>query len=100
MRPLVWVPLVLALALAWATRVADSRAGARAWWSLRTDRDAAQARIRARHAEIDRLRGDAEALRDEEGFAVERAIREDLELAQPGEVVVRVPDAGGEGRAR
>ena len=99
MRPLVWISLVLALGLAFGWRFADSRAGARAWWSLRADRDAAQARIRALRAEIDRLRADAEALRDEEGFALERAIREDLELARPGEVVLRVPDAG-EGRGR
>lgn len=98
MRPLVWVPLVCALTLAFAWRLADSRAGTRAWWSLRADRDEAQARIRALRGEIERLRGEAEGLRDEQGFALERAIREDLELARPGDVVLRVPD--GEGRAR
>jgi cell division protein FtsB len=96
MRPLVWIPLALALALAFGWRLADSRAGARAWWSLRVDRDAAQERIRALRAEAERLRAEARALRDEQGFALERAIREDLELARPGEVVLRVPDVGGE----
>lgn len=100
MRPLVWVPLVLALTLALATSLADSRSGVRAWWSLRADRADAQARIRVLHAEIDRLRGDAQGLRDEAGLAVERAIREDLDLARPGEVVVRVPDATSEVRTR
>jgi cell division protein FtsB len=95
-----WIPLMLALGLAFGWRIADSRAGARAWWSLRADRDAAQGRIRALRAEIERLRDDARALRDEQGFALERAIREDLELARPGEVVLRVPDASGEDRER
>jgi cell division protein FtsB len=100
MRPLVWIPLVLALGLAFAWRAVDARSGARAWWSLRADRDAAQGRIRALRAEISRLRAEAEALRDERGFGVERAIREDLELAQPGEVVLRVPEPADDRRAR
>jgi cell division protein FtsB len=100
MRPLVWIPLVLALGLAFAWRLGDARSGARAWWSLRADRDAAQERIRELRAEIGRLRGEAEALREEQGFGLERAIREDLDLARPGEVVLRVPEPAGGRRTR
>ena len=100
MRPLVWIPLVLVLGLAFAWRLGDARSGARAWWSLRADRDAAQERIRELGAEIGRLRGEAAALREEQGFGLERAIREDLDLARPGEVVLRVPEPAGERRAR
>jgi cell division protein FtsB len=100
MRPLVWIPLVLALGLAFAWRVGDARSGVRAWWSLRADREAAEGRIRELRGELVRLRAEAEALRDERGFGVERAIREDLELAQPGELVLRVPEPVGDRRAR
>jgi cell division protein FtsB len=100
MRPLVWIPLVLALGLAFAWRLGDARSGARAWWSLRADRDAARERILELRAEIGRLRGEAEALREEQGFGLERAIREDLDLARPGEVVLRVPEPAGDRRAR
>jgi len=46
-------------------------------------------RIAALDAQRDRLRGDA--------FAIESAIRQDLGLARPGEVLVHLSDPGAPG---
>jgi cell division protein FtsB len=80
----------LGLALGWA--LADGHTGLRAWWTLRGDLERASRRVEALETEIVALRLEVEAL-ERGGFAVERAIREDLELARPGEVVVRIPAA-------
>ena len=82
------MPLVLALGLALA--LADGQAGLRAWWTLRSDVASAHERVAALGREIRELRGEEKAL-GEDPIAIERAIREDLELARPGEVVVRIP---------
>jgi cell division protein FtsB len=87
------IALALALAVGWA--LADGRRGLRAWWTLRSDLGRASSRVAALESEIAALRLEAEAL-ERGGFAVERAIREDLELARPGEVVVRLPPASGQ----
>jgi cell division protein FtsB len=78
--------LVAALALAWL----DADSGLRAWLGLRRDVDAARARVQALHGEIAELGAEASALATE-AFAQERAIREELEWALPGETVVRMP---------
>lgn len=70
--------------------LADGRAGLRAWWTLRSDVSSARERVAALQLEIQELRGHQEAL-DSSPLAIEQAIRQDLELARPGEVVVRVP---------
>ncbi len=72
-----------------ALALADGRAGLRAWWTLRSDVSNARERVAALQMEIEALRGQQEAL-DSDAFAIERAIREDLELARAGEVVVRI----------
>ena len=76
--------LVIALAVA----LLDPEIGARRWWSLDRDLGRATARIEALREDIRELEKEREALRDDE-FAIERAIREDLGLARPGEILVR-----------
>jgi cell division protein FtsB len=87
LRPIVWVPAALVLGLVLA--LADGRAGLRAWWTLRSDVSNAWERVAGLQTEIEDLREQQEAL-DSDSFAIERAIRQDLELARAGEVVVRI----------
>jgi cell division protein FtsB len=87
-RRRVWIPVLLALALAWS--LLDGRLGLRAWWRVSGDLAEGRARAAALRAEIADLRAEAGALESSE-FAIERAIREELELARSGEVVVRIP---------
>lgn len=82
-----WIP-VLALLAAGASTL-DERTGLPAWRRLREDLTAATARIEGLRGEIASLRAEAVAL-ESDPFAVERAIREDLGLARPGESVVRL----------
>jgi cell division protein FtsB len=86
-RQLWWIP-VLAFAAAGVSAL-DERTGIPAWHRLRDDLTAAHARIEILRGDIAALRGEALAL-ETDSFAVERAIREDLGLAQPGETVVRL----------
>ncbi len=83
---LVLAPLAAALVFAGF----DSDAGIRTWWRLRADLAAAEERITALHVEVEALERSAGALR-QEPFALERAIREDLDWVRPGEVLVRMP---------
>jgi cell division protein FtsB len=79
------------VAIALAVAVADGESGLRTWWALRADLSTAQARI-------ERLRDDVAGLEREGGglsgagepFALERAIRERLVYARPGETLVRL----------
>lgn len=82
------IPALLVAALAVA--VLDEDAGIRTWLRLRGDVRAAEARQETLRAEIAELRDEAEAL-ESQRFAQERAIREELEWARPGETVVRLP---------
>ncbi len=66
----------------------DRESGIPSWLRLREQLDASEWRIGELRREIDALRAEATALRDD-SFAIERAIREDLDLARPGETVVR-----------
>jgi len=86
------VSLVLgAVALAAAT---DGSAGIPVWLHLRDDLSRARARVEVLEAETAALRGEIDALKND-SFALEQAIREDLVLALPGEVVVRFrPESG------
>ncbi len=68
----------------------DPDTGVRSWWRLRGDHAAAQERIAELERDIRALRAEAEALR-RDPLAQERAIREDLGFARPGETVIRLP---------
>ncbi len=76
--------LVLVLIVA----AADADSGLSAWMRLRTELADASDRIQQLRAENAGLREEVTALRSD-SFAIERAIREDLELARSGETVVR-----------
>ena len=67
---------------------ADRDSGLPMWWHLRTELGASQHRIEALAAENAALEQQIGELRSDP-FALERAIREDLELAKPREIVVR-----------
>lgn len=66
----------------------DQKSGLPAWLRLRAELTASQARIEVLSARANTLREEIEAL-ERDPFAIERAIREELGLARPGERVVR-----------
>jgi cell division protein FtsB len=68
--------------------VADDSAGIRTWHQVRNDLAVAEARVAELEARIEAREGEAAALKSDP-LALERAIREDLGLARPGEIVVR-----------
>jgi cell division protein FtsB len=72
--------------------VADTNSGIRTWLQVRSDLATAQKRVAALEKRIEAREGEAESLRTDP-LALERAIREDLGLAKPGETVVRGLDA-------
>ena len=80
------VPAVLAVGL--LVTLTDQTSGLSTWLRLSAELGDSRARIVALEAETAELRAEISALSGNE-FALERAIREDLELARPGEVVVR-----------
>ncbi len=75
--------------LACAVAIGDRDAGLAAWWQLRAEVAAADSRVAALEREIAALEGEVAALRSDP-LATERAIREELGLARPGEFVVRL----------
>lgn len=84
-----WViPAMLLLALGYA--LLDGRSGVGEARRLQAELDAADARIGALREKNASLRQDARSLR-QDPFEFERALREVLDLARPGEVVVRFP---------
>lgn len=83
--PGAWALFAGAALLGWA--LADGASGIRPWLRLRDDLHAAQVRIASLEDRNAALRDQVEDLKSDP-FALERAIREDLELAKPGEVVV------------
>ena len=70
----------------------DDEAGLHSLWRLRGDLDAAHERIEGLRDDIALLSQEAEALQNRD-FALERAIREELEFARSGETLVRLPRA-------
>lgn len=80
------VPLLLTAVAVIA--VADGKSGIPMWLRLRSDVDQASERVAVLARETEALRAQIEAL-SSKPFALECAIREDLELALPGEIVVR-----------
>jgi cell division protein FtsB len=90
-RAFLWLGLVLALGLARAGLDADS--GVRQWLYLRAELDEARARIASLDGEVELLHTEAERL-EADDYALERAIREELELVQPGQTLVRLRRRG------
>jgi cell division protein FtsB len=86
-----WLGLVLALGLARAGLDEDS--GVRQWLYLRSELEQAEGRIAGLEAEVEALRGEAKQLETDD-YALERAIREELELVQPGQTLVRLRRRG------
>jgi cell division protein FtsB len=80
------VPLIIGAVAAIA--VTDQTAGVPLWRHLNEDLERATARIEVLVAETESLQAQIDAL-ESEPFALEQAIREDLVLARPGEVIVR-----------
>lgn len=78
-------------ALAAMLALADGESGLRTWWGLRGELRAADARIEGLRAELAQLERAGAGL-ETDPFALERAIRERLEFARPGETVVRTLD--------
>jgi cell division protein FtsB len=87
-RPLLVAILLVAAAAAWAWL--DAEDGVDTWRRLHREVEEAQARGRALDERNERLRTEIEALAADR-FAQERAVREELRWARPGEIVVRVP---------
>jgi cell division protein FtsB len=84
-----WVVAALAVA-AWLVAAFDEDAGLWHWLHLRSELADAHARIaelrrgnEAQRVEVRRLEADE--------FAIEKAIREELGLARPGQQLVRLP---------
>jgi cell division protein FtsB len=77
----------------------DEDSGVRAWLRYREDLATARARIEVLRTEVRELEAEAQRLRDDP-IAQERAIREDLGLARPGDVVVVLPRSTGSEASR
>ena len=92
MKAFVLAPL-LASAVLLAASV-DGESGLPAWFELRSNLADCGERIDELSAEIEVLRTQVAAL-ENDPFALEQAIREDLGLAKPGEVVVRFGGRAG-----
>ena len=85
MRALLLVATLVVGAIGLA--VVDRESGVSRWLELRRDLAEARARIERLSWEAADLQRQIQAL-EGGGFALERAIREDLDLAKPGEVVI------------
>jgi cell division protein FtsB len=83
------IGIVLAAAL-WA--VVDPNAGIQSWWQLREQLGLAEGRAEALRTELAALESEADRLQHDP-LAVESAIRADLGLARPGEIIVRAVPA-------
>ncbi len=77
------------VALTVGVAASDPDSGIRAWWSLRADSVEVSGRIDALREQIAQTEAEIRGLRADP-LAQERAIREDLGFARPGETVVRL----------
>jgi cell division protein FtsB len=75
--------------MGFATAFYDDDSGLRTWWALRADLRDAERRIESLRSDVAALERDSGGL-EADPFALERAIRERLELARPGETLVRL----------
>ena len=87
MRQELWIGAAI-VAIAVSVALADESTGVRTWWQLRRDVRVAEARVAELEARIESREAEAAALRSDP-IALEHAIRADLGLARPGEIVVR-----------
>jgi cell division protein FtsB len=84
--------LVPGILLLFAAYVLLNRAGSiRTWHELRSDLEEGEARIQVLEDQNEAMRFEVQDLEDND-FAVERVLREELELAKPGEVLVVLPE--------
>ena len=81
------------LVLALASAALDADSGVRPWLHLRAELADAHARIASLREETGRL-GEEIARLEAGDFALERAIREELERVRPGQVLVRLQRSG------
>jgi cell division protein FtsB len=95
-REIVFAVAIVASAVGVA--VADDETGIRTWLQVRRDLAVAQARVAELETRIESREGATASLRSDP-LALERAIREDLGLAKPGEIVVRGLSSETPGRA-
>jgi len=84
------IPALLCAALIYIS--ADRGTGLSTWMRGRDSLENSEKQIARLEAEIVRLKAEAGRL-EHDPFAIERAIREDLEWARAGETVVRLPGA-------
>ena len=88
----VWTAAIAVLAAATGIALLDAEAGIQTWLVLREEARVSRTRVAVLEHEVKRLTAEIEAL-DSDALALERAIREDLGLARPGEWVVRFATA-------
>jgi len=89
-RRFLLIPVFFLLFLVYAML---NRAGSiQSWLELRGDLLEGEERIGALEEENRGLRAEIEVF-EGDSIAVERVLREELELARPGEVIVKLPDA-------
>ena len=86
MRAFWLIAALFAVVLGLAT--ADRESGLPMWFELREERLASERRISQLRIEVENLHSEVEAL-ENDPLAMERAIREVLEFARPGETVIR-----------
>ncbi len=83
------IPIALAIVASMVgVAVADTNSGVRTWLQVRRDLAVAEARVAALEQRIEAREGATASLKSDP-LALETAIREDLGLARPGEIVVR-----------
>jgi len=89
-KPLLIIPVLLAAALIYIS--ADRGAGLSTWMRDRDALENSTEQIARLETEIVELKAEVDRLQ-RDPFAIEQAIREDLEWARAGETVVRIPGA-------
>lgn len=82
------------IAILAASALLDRESGVGIWIEMREDLAASAARVEALARENDAMRREIALLEAEPG-AIDRAIREELDVALPGEIVVRFTPADG-----
>jgi cell division protein FtsB len=90
------IAALLAVALGWVPYHLYGSSGLARYMRLKSERDALHESNLKLHEQNQRLRGELEALSDDNGelsrTAVERAARDELGLVRPGEVVYQVSE--------
>ena len=92
MKSLLIIPALLAAALIYIS--VDRGAGLSTWMRDRDALEDSTDQIQQLEAEIVRLKAEVSRL-ESDPFAIEQAIREELEWARAGETVVRIPGPSG-----